>query len=944
MYFAARGWFARLGGRRAIFPALALLAPPASWAQPLPGDVVAGFAPQLSEAHIVYAAVVRPDGGIYVGGRFSTINGTPRNNLALLRPDGSVDPSFNPGSGTDQAVFSLALQGEKLLVGGSFTNYNGLLARRLLRLLPDGTPDPAFSARELINASGAYVSALLVQPDGSFYAGGFFPPEADIGRRNLARLQPDGAVDAGFNATATVDVPVSSLARLADGRLVFGGSRLGRLLTNGLPDTAFAGGSGSTIAYNAVHSLALRSDGSMICAGSFTRAGGAPSDRVVRLLADGTQDTSFNLDGGADGRLASVYSLPDGTYLVGGEFSVIGGLQRRSLARLLSTGRVDPVFRSDLGVANLTSTYYASILTLAPAAHGRVLAGGTLSSVNSLPRTGLVLLETGQTNPRPAAVSAPGNLIRRPASDDLRLTVRLDGNPAPTVRWFREQTEVLGANFDTLVISNITEAAAGSYRVVAQNTWGAVTQLVAQVEVGSLSALPGEVVPEFYPGSGVGPREPLSTDRYLYSVIPRSAGGVVVGGLFSNFNGRASVSVAGLRPDGTVETAFNTGTGPAGPTPSHSPEVRQMERLPGGQIMVAGTHSSFNGVAAPALTRLLPDGAVDPDFRMTGFATMGAVTRMLRQPDGRWLIAGQFTATNPIAINGLARIEANGTLDASFRPLTGVANPGSAPAVLSLALLPDHRVVIGGFFQQVQNQRRNAVAILDSAGMLDPNFAPTNSVVAVRAVGVQSGGRILIGGDFDVTPTMPRPFLARLHATGAVDASFDASATIRTRVNQIHVLEDQRILVATGGLFAQGVPNSGVFRLLPDGSADPSFGSRGRTDNGVLGFHLDPTGALWIAGGFREVNGVARAGVARLQHEPQTGFTPPLLRLKLAGNAAEVAFDSFLGRTYRLEYRDAFGTGGWTAGQAAPGNGGVLVLRDQPITSGSRIYRVRVTP
>lgn len=942
MYSVARGCFSRLRGRRALGVALALLIPPASPSQPLPGDVAAEFAPQLSEAHIVYAAVVRPDGGIYVGGRFSTINGTPRNNLALLRPDGSVDPSFNPGTGTDQAVFSLALQGEKLLVGGAFTNYNGLLARRLMRLLPDGTTDPSFAARTLINASGAYVSTLLVQPDGSFYAGGFFPAEADIGRRNLARLLPDGAVDDGFNAIATVDVPVACLARLPDGRLVFGGSRLGRLLANGLPDTTFAGGAGSTLAYNAVTHLALQPNGSVICVGSFTRAGGAPADRVVRLLADGTRDASFNLDGDTDGRVASVHPLPDGTCLVGGEFSVVGGLERRSLARLLSNGRVDPVFRCDLGVANLTSTYYATILTFAPTASGRVLAAGSLASANGLPRSGLVLLEPGQTGARPAAVNAPGGLLQVPASDDLRLTVRVDGSPVPTVRWFREQTEIAAANFDTLVISNITAAAAGSYRVVAQNASGTVTQLVARIEVTSPPALPGEVVPEFYPGSGPGPRARLSTDRYVYSAVPRPSGGVVVGGVFSNFNGRSSISVAGLRADGTFEPGFNIGTGPSGPTPSVSPDVRLIERLPSGHFLVAGNHSSFNGVAAPALTRLHPDGAVDPAFRLTGFATLGAVTRMLRQPDGRWLIAGQFSATNPISINGLARIEADGTLDPSFRPLTGVANPGSAPGVLSMALLPDNRVVIGGFFQQVQNQRRNAVAMLRPDGLLDPDFAPTNSIVAVRAVGVQSGGRVLIGGDFESSPTIPRPFLARLHPDGSGDASFDATATIRTRVNQIHVLADQRILVATGGLFAQGVPNSGVFRLLPDGSPDPSFGDRGRTDNGVLGLHLDPAGALWIAGGFSKVNGVARAGVARLQHEPQTDGPPPLLHLRLAGNTAEVSFDSFTGRTYQLEHRDALGTGGWTAGQAAPGNGGTLVLRDQPLTPGNRFYRVRV--
>ncbi len=39
------------------------------------------------------------DGKIIIGGNFTTFNGSNRNRIARLNPDGSLDNSFNPGTG-----------------------------------------------------------------------------------------------------------------------------------------------------------------------------------------------------------------------------------------------------------------------------------------------------------------------------------------------------------------------------------------------------------------------------------------------------------------------------------------------------------------------------------------------------------------------------------------------------------------------------------------------------------------------------------------------------------------------------------------------------------------------------------------------------------------------------------------------------------------------------
>src|SRR5690606_36717529 len=75
----------------------------------------------------------QPDGKVLVGGFFTQLGGKPRNRLARLNPDGSLDATFDPGA--NHAVYSLALQPDgKVLVGGVFTQLGGqprnLLARR----------------------------------------------------------------------------------------------------------------------------------------------------------------------------------------------------------------------------------------------------------------------------------------------------------------------------------------------------------------------------------------------------------------------------------------------------------------------------------------------------------------------------------------------------------------------------------------------------------------------------------------------------------------------------------------------------------------------------------------------------------------------------------------------------------------------------------------------
>src|SRR5690554_3203657 len=74
----------------------------------------------------VLSTALQPDGKILVGGAFIEYNWEPQNRIIRLNTDGSLDDSFNIGTGFNNLVFSIAVQPDgKIIIGGGFTAYNG---------------------------------------------------------------------------------------------------------------------------------------------------------------------------------------------------------------------------------------------------------------------------------------------------------------------------------------------------------------------------------------------------------------------------------------------------------------------------------------------------------------------------------------------------------------------------------------------------------------------------------------------------------------------------------------------------------------------------------------------------------------------------------------------------------------------------------------------------
>src|SRR6185436_542770 len=100
----------------------------------------------------IRALGLQSDGRLLVGGLFHTINGTNRNGIARLSSDGKVDISFDPGSGADNPIFALLVQpDDRVLVGGSFSTFRNIQHPGLIRLNTNGTIDVSFNVGSGIN-------------------------------------------------------------------------------------------------------------------------------------------------------------------------------------------------------------------------------------------------------------------------------------------------------------------------------------------------------------------------------------------------------------------------------------------------------------------------------------------------------------------------------------------------------------------------------------------------------------------------------------------------------------------------------------------------------------------------------------------------------------------------------------------------------------------------
>ena len=169
----------------------------------------------------VFETAIQSDGKIIAGGYFTTFNGLTHFFLVRLNSDGSLDNTFNIGTGFNAAALTISIQTDgKIIVGGEFTIFNGNVANRLVRLNTDGSVDNTFNIGTGFNN---IVYSTNIQTDGKIIVGGAFALYNGSLHLGLIRLNIDGSLDNSFNPSS-FNGNVYTTAIQSDGKIIAGGN------------------------------------------------------------------------------------------------------------------------------------------------------------------------------------------------------------------------------------------------------------------------------------------------------------------------------------------------------------------------------------------------------------------------------------------------------------------------------------------------------------------------------------------------------------------------------------------------------------------------------------------------------------------------------------------------------------------------------------------------
>ncbi|MFY7885177.1 MAG: delta-60 repeat domain-containing protein, partial [Dolichospermum sp.] len=138
----------------------------------------------------VYSTSLQTDGKLIIGGYFGSYNGISRGSIARLNMNGTLDSTFNPGSGSDDFVYSTFIQEDgKIVIGGGFYSFNGVESRAIIRVNPNGSLDNSFrSGTGFFGIGNVSVFAMAQVANDKIIVAGEFASYNGSGFKNIAQI------------------------------------------------------------------------------------------------------------------------------------------------------------------------------------------------------------------------------------------------------------------------------------------------------------------------------------------------------------------------------------------------------------------------------------------------------------------------------------------------------------------------------------------------------------------------------------------------------------------------------------------------------------------------------------------------------------------------------------------------------------------------------------
>jgi len=334
----------------------------------------------------------------------------------------------------------------------------------------------------------------------------------------------------------------------------------------------------------------------------------APTLQTLSPAVDpGDIDTSFVYGAGFNNTVQSIATQSDGKILVIGGgfdrgFTSYDGTPANRIIRLNTDGSVDNTFVYGAGFNN-------PVQSIATQSDGKILVGGGFTSYDGTGANCIIRLNANGSVDNTFVYGTGFN------SNVISVVVQSDGK--------------------ILVCGNFTSYdGTGANRIIRLNANGSVDNT-------------------FVYGTGF--------SGTLESITIQSDGKIMVGGDFTSYNGTTTNRIIRLNSDGSVDNTFVTGTGFDSPLTG----VLSISLQSDGKILVGGGFANYNGTSANGIVRLNTDGSADETFATgTGFDSIGVVTKIGVQSDGKIMVGGYFTSYDGTGANHIIRL-----ISTAFSPL-----------------------------------------------------------------------------------------------------------------------------------------------------------------------------------------------------------------------------------------------------------------------------------
>lgn len=381
-----------------------------------------------------------------------------------------------------------------------------------------------------------------------------------------------------------------------------------------------------------VHPLLMTRGATQVFTVKFYALDGVTTDTytitVVRPATPGQVDLSFKPPLPSSS-VQTVALQPDGSLLVGGHFTTIGGQAVHGLAKLASDGTVDAAF----------SPGVSGIYCIRTQPGGGSIIGGTFVNVGGSPQKGIAKLNAAGV--RLSDLSSPylnvSTGVRAILEEPHSL---LSGGRNPTA---------LSLSKASLLLLGPDGTADFSFQCEGSEV---ITNALARLPDGSLLA--GRETLKRYDTFG---RElPWAmTNNTVHCLLPLPDGRFLIGGSFTEVNGTAKTLLARVNADGTLDTTFSSSL--------VGVQVQTLALQTDGKVLVGG---SFTLGTHSHVVRLMPSGAHDTTFNTR--VSANEITTLALQKNGKVVLGGNFTSVHDVPDQHLTTLANNAATESLIVP------------------------------------------------------------------------------------------------------------------------------------------------------------------------------------------------------------------------------------------------------------------------------------